>query len=183
MTDGASMMVAARKRLAEVDTDTLKDMWSIDGRTDWAEQALRLELIERGESEQELDAIVMRRGEIAANIPPSARGTLWNYGFVGRILTLAGVTLWLILVRAGHGSGSLAVSGAVAILGIYVYVLTRRTLAQKRHPLTTATSFVMYWQLVGAWLLLVGAIIGAAFMCVGAFQAKGTSHPVGASVD
>lgn len=167
MADSANMIAAARKRLSDIDTETLKDMWSSDGRTEWAEEAMRLELIERGANEQELDAITMRRPEIAANAPPSARGTLWNYGVVGQIITLVCVILWLIIVHAAHGSGSLAVSGVVAVLGGYVYVLTHRTVAQRRHPLSGAAYFVMYWQLGEARLFLIGMIIAAVFVFAG----------------
>jgi Flp pilus assembly protein TadB len=167
MTDSANSVVAARKRLSDIDTETLKDMWSADGRTEWAEEALRLELIERGANVQELDAVMMRRSEIAASAPPSARGTLWNYGVVGRILTMAGALLWFVMVHALHGPAALTASGVVAVLGIYVYVLSRRTIAQGRHPLSGATSFVMYWQLGEAWLFLVVAVIVAIFTFAG----------------
>jgi hypothetical protein len=167
MTESADAVAAARKRLSDIDTDTLKDMWSGDGRTEWAEGALRLELIERGVDAQELDAISIRRPEIAANAPPSVRGVLWNYGFVGRILTMAGVVLWLLIARAVHGSSTLKVSGVVAVLGIYVDALTRRTIAQSGHRVKFSASLLMYWQVIEAWLFLAGAIITAVFIFAG----------------
>ena len=142
-------------------------MWAADGRTEWAETALRSELLERGAHIHELDAVALRRADIAASAPPSARDTLWNYGVVGRGLTLAGVLLWVLVVHAFHGSGALAVSGALVVLGTYVYVLTRRTAAQKKHPLSASASFIVHWQLGEAWLILVGTVIAAVFIFIG----------------
>jgi hypothetical protein len=167
MTDSADMIVAARKRLSDIDTHTLKEMWATDGRTDWAEEALRLELIERGANAHELDMITTRRSEISANAPPSVRGTLWNYGVVGRLLTFGGVILWLLVVHAVHAPSAVVVAGVVAILCIYVYVLTRRTVAHKRQPVAGAASFAMLWQLGEAWLILLVAIIIAGFTFTG----------------
>jgi len=167
MTDSASLIAAARQRFSDIDSDALKEMWATDGRTEWAETALRLELLERGAHTGELDAIALRRADIAASTPPSAQDTLWKYGVVGRGLTLAGVVLWVLVVHTFHGSGALAVAGALVVLGIYVYVLTRRTAAQKKHPLAASASFVIHWQLGEAWLILIGTIIAAAFIFAG----------------
>jgi hypothetical protein len=167
MTDNASLIAAARKRFSHIDSDVLKEMWSADGRREWAETALRLELLERGTHAQELDAVALRRADIAVSAPPSAKDTLWKYGVVGRGLTLAGVVLWVLVVHTLHGSGALAVSGALVVLGIYVYVLTRRTAAQRNHPLTAWASFVIHWQLGEAWLILIGTVIAAIFIFAG----------------
>jgi hypothetical protein len=131
MTDNASLIAAARKRFSHIDSDVLKEMWSADGRREWAETALRLELLERGTHAQELDAVA------------------------------------LLVVHTLHGSGALAVSGALVVLGIYVYVLTRRTAAQRNHPLTAWASFVIHWQLGEAWLILIGTVIAAIFIFAG----------------
>lgn len=164
--DSASRIVSARRRLSDIDTYTLREMWASDGRAEWAEEALRLELIERGATTNELAAIAAHRSEIAANPPPSTRGTLWNYGVVGRILTIAAIVVWLLILHAVDGPSMLGFAGAIVILGTYVYVLTRRTIAQGKHPAMWAASLLMYWQLIEAWLFLIGTTIAAAFTLV-----------------
>jgi hypothetical protein len=114
--------------------------------------------------EQELNAIAERRAEIVANAPPSARATLWNYGVVGRGLTLASVLAWIFIVHTVNGPSAIAVSGALMILGIYVYILTRRTAAQSKHPMTASARFAMSWQLGEAWLILIVTVITAIFI-------------------
>lgn len=165
--DSTDQLIAARKRLSDISTDTLKEMWAADGRTEWAEEALRLELIERGANTLELETIATRRSEIAANAPPSARGTLWNYGVVGRLLTLAGAILWLLVAHAAHAPSAAIAAGVVAILGIYVHMLTQRTISHRRHPAAGVTSFVMLWQLGEAWLIFLIAIIVTGFTLAG----------------
>lgn len=167
MTDSTDIVVAARKRLSGIDTDLLKEMWATDGRTEWAEEALRLELIERGANAHELDIITTRRSEIAANAPPSVRGTLWNYGVVGRLLTFASVILWLLVAHLVQAISAVVVTGIVAILGIYVYVLTHRTISHRRHPVAGVASFAMLWQLGEAWVILLVAITVAGFTFAG----------------
>lgn len=167
MTDDTKMVVTARKRLSDIDTDTLKEMWSAEGRTEWAEEALRLELIERGANTHQLDAVAARRAEISANAPPSVRGTLWNYGVVGRLLTFASAILWLLVAQSLHTSSAWVITGIVAIIGIYVYVLTSRTISHRRHAIAGAASFAMYWQLGEAWLILLIAVISACFIYAG----------------
>lgn len=163
MTDSTDMVVAARKRLSDIDTDMLREMWATDGRTEWAEEALRLELIERGANAHELDIITTQRSAIAANAPPSVRGTLWNYGVVGRLLTFAGVILWLLVAGFVHASSAVVMTGVAVILGIYVYVLTRRTISHRRHIIAGAASFAMIWQLSEAWLILLVTVVAAGF--------------------
>lgn len=164
--DSASTIVTARLRLTDIDTYTLREMWSADGRTEWAEEALRLELIERGATTHELDSIATRRSEIAANAPPSTRGTLWNYGFVGRILTMAAIVVWVLIVHAMRGTSAWGFAGAIAVLGFYVYVLTRRTIAQGKHPVGWAAALLMYWQIIEAWLFLIGTVVAGLFTLV-----------------
>jgi len=167
MTDGAALVAASRRRLSDVDTDALNKMWESDGRTEWAETALREELLERGAHIVDLDFIAKRRAQIAANAPPLVRDTLWFYGVVGRLVTVVTVLLWVSIVHAVHGPGSVLAIGIVVVLGIYVQVLTRRTISQRNHPLSTSASFVMYWQLGEAWVFLIGTIIATAFTVAG----------------
>lgn len=167
MTDGQDLTASARQRFSDVDTVALKEMWGVDSRTDWAETALRFELLDRGVSEQELDAIAARREEIAADAPPSARATLWNYGVVGRGLTLASVLAWVFIVHAADGSSRFAIVGALVLLGVYVYILTRRIAAQSKHPLIASARFAMNWQLGEAWLILIFTAIAAIFIFAG----------------
>jgi len=167
MMDSSSQIAGARQRFSELETDVLREMWSAEGRTEWAETALRDELLERGASAVELEDVAARRAQIAANAPPSARDTLWKYGVVGRGATMFGIFLWCLFANAFNGSGKLAIVGAVAILGTYVYVLTRRTAAQSQHEVRASASFAIQWQLCEAWLFLIGTIIGAGFMFFG----------------
>lgn len=167
MMDSTSQIAVARQRFSELETDVLREMWSTEGRTDWAETALREELLERGASADELEDVAARRAQIAANAPPSARDTLWKYGVVGRGATMIGIILWCVLAKVLNDSGKLAIVGAVAILGTYVYVLTRRTTAQNRHEVRASASFAIKWQLCEAWLFLIGTLIGAGFMFLG----------------
>lgn len=167
MTDSNGQIAGARQRFSELETDALREMWSAEGRTEWAETALREELLERGASVDELEDVAARRAQIAANAPPSARDTLWKYGVVGRGLTMFGIVLWCVIAKALNGSGNLAIAGAVAILGVYVYVLTHRTIAQNKHEVRASASFAIQWQLGEAWLFLIGTIVAAGFMFFG----------------
>ncbi|MGF6495296.1 hypothetical protein ABIE56_003495 [Luteibacter sp. 621] len=99
MTNEADLVAGVRRRFAETDTDVLRAMWGSEDRTDWAEAALRDELIARGDSPEVLDAIAARREEIAANAPPDAKELRWEYGIQGRLLTMAAVFLWCFLVH------------------------------------------------------------------------------------
>ncbi|GLQ88315.1 hypothetical protein [Dyella flagellata] len=167
MTDVERLTGTARQRYSEMDLANLKEMWTADGRAEWAEAALRDELLERGVSEQDLDVIARSRAEIAANAPPSARTTLWNYGVVGRILTLAGMFAWFFIGHAFGASDKVGVAGALVVVGTYVYVLSRRTQKQKEHSTATSTIFAMNWQLTEAWFLLIAIGIVAIAIFVG----------------
>lgn len=163
MKEEKSLVAAAQQRFSDMDTDALSEMWANEGRTDWAEQALRLELINRGVSELELDTMAQRRADIAANAPPSTRDTIWNYGVVGRMIAVGTVLLWLLGVHAAGGTGVIAAVGSIVILGLYVHLLKQRVAEQKRHPSTSSALFAMSWQLGEAWFILALAIIISIF--------------------
>lgn len=63
--DGNRKIAGARRHFSELDTDVLREMWSAEGRMDWAEAALREELLGRGVSSDELNDIAARRAQIA----------------------------------------------------------------------------------------------------------------------
>jgi hypothetical protein len=167
MKDEAGLAAAAQQRFSEMDTDALNEMWANEGRADWAERALRLELLSRGVSELELDSVAQRRVDIAANAPPAARDTIWGYGVVGRMMTMASILLWVFAVHALGGAGIITAAGSIAILSLYIYILTRRVAAQKKHPATASALFAMNWQLVEAWCILVLAVILSAIVLLG----------------
>ncbi len=75
-----------------------------------------------------------------------------------------GILLWCIIARSFNGSANLPISGAAVILGFYVYILTRRTIAQGKHEVGASANFAMQWQLGEAWLFLVGTIVAVAIM-------------------
>lgn len=160
MSSESMLLEGARRRFAETDTAVLRELWSTDGRTDWAEAALRDELIERGERPEALDLIAGRRADIAANAPPSSRELVWNYGVAARIGTMAAVIAWCLLERALIGSTILAWLGSTAIVGAYAYLLTRRTAAQARHPGADAVRFWAASQLILAWFVVAICVIG-----------------------
>jgi hypothetical protein len=160
MSPEGTLIEGARRRFAETDTEVLRELWSTDGRTDWAEAALRDELIERGERPEALDLIAARRAEIATNAPPSSRELIWNYGVAGRIMTMAAVFAWCVIERALVGSTILAWLGSTAIMGVYAYVLTLRTSAQSQYSTGGTTRFVGGWQLLLAWAFVVIGAIG-----------------------
>lgn len=163
MKDENSLVAAAQQRFSDIDTNALSEMWANEGRTDWAERALRLELVNRGVSEVELDTVAQRRADIAANAPPSARDTIWNYGVVGRMIAVGAVLLWVFAAYTAGGSGAIAAVGSIVILGLYVYVLMQRVAEQKKHLSTSSALFAMNWQLGEAWLFFALAIITSAF--------------------
>lgn len=160
MPSERALLENARRRFAETDTQVLRELWSTDGRTDWAEAALRDELIERGERSESLDLIAGRRADIAANAPPSSRELVWNYGVAARIGIMAAVVAWCLLEGALVGSTILAWLGSTAIVGTYAYLLTRRTAAQARYPGGTAFRFWSAWQLIFAWFVVAIGVLG-----------------------
>jgi hypothetical protein len=150
---------AARRRFSEISTEALAQMWTTDGRAAWAEAALRDELLGRGYSVQELDDVASRRESIALNAPPSVRDTLWKFGLVGRVAAVVAVSLWTLIAHATHCPGPITFLGALAVVGAYVYILTRRTSAHAGQDMQVAASFAMQWQLGEAWLILIGMIV------------------------
>lgn len=159
MSPESTLLENARRRFAETDTEVLRELWSTDGRTEWAETALRDELIERGEHAESLDDIALRRTYIAANAPPSQRELVWNYGVAARVGIIAAVFAWCLVERALIGSTILAWLGSTAIVGTYAYLLTRRTAAQASYPGGGAFRFWSAWQLVLAWsFVAIGAM-------------------------
>jgi len=158
MTDTASLADAARRRFAELDTHALRDMWATEGRTEWAETALRDELIERGVRAEELDAVAIRRVEVADDKPPSSRDTIWVYGVVGRMVTLVTAGLVATMLRA-VGEPKLIAFGIVLVVGTYVAILLRRISMQRKHRPGAAASFAMYWQAGEACLVLLGVML------------------------
>ncbi|HEV7776710.1 MAG TPA: hypothetical protein VGO76_07590 [Luteibacter sp.] len=166
MTDITAQAEMARRRFAETDTGVLREMWSADGRMDWAELALRGELMNRGIGAGELDAIAARRAEIARDAPPSVRDTLWLYGLVGRVATLCVSVLAFLLLRAIGGAG-MGLLGVVIVLSAYVFVLLRRTQLQQKHPAGNAATFAMAWQVGEACLILLGFVVAMLFAFLG----------------
>lgn len=163
MTNEADLVAGVRRRFAETDTDVLRAMWGSEDRTDWAEAALRDELIARGDSPEVLDAIAARREEIAANAPPDAKELRWEYGIQGRLLTMAAVFLWCFLVHVTVRWPPLAWAGSTAIIAVYAYLLTKRTARQAAHPSNGVTRFAWGWQLFWTWAFVAFAAIGMLF--------------------
>lgn len=65
MTDDNRQIADARRHFSKLDTGVLAEMWSAEGRMDWAEAALREELLGRGVSADELNDVAARRAQVA----------------------------------------------------------------------------------------------------------------------
>jgi len=150
-----------RERFSGLNTQTLRDMWAAEARTEWAENILREELLERGVSKEELDDIATRREEIAKNAPPSARDTLWKFGFVGRMAALAAAVVAYVLFKLLFGSraGTYAMT---VVFAIYTVILVRRVSSQLQVNVSGRATFAMIWQCVEAVVISLAFIVFAA---------------------
>lgn len=144
----------AYKRFMDMDLSALQELWAKGGRTDWAEAALRDALIDQGVLAEDLDAVVSRRDDIAADSPPKVRETLWNYGFVGRLTTLVGGIAIGRLIYMLLGYGAMVIS-VTLVLGSYIAVLYRRQHLHRGQPMSKAARFWINWQYVESIIITV----------------------------
>ena len=154
---------ALRVKFSDLNTATLRDMWATEARASWAETVLREELISRGALATELNDVALRRDEIASSLPPSARDTLWKYGYVGRLIAFTGALAAFLLGHALFGN-RVGVCAAIVVLTVYVIVLVRRVFFQSKFAVSGWTRFAMVWQCVEAILFLLVFVLLAAIL-------------------
>ena len=147
-----------RERYSELESDVLRQMWAAEERMPWAEEILRAELIGRGVPADELDAVAVRRSEIARDAPPSMRDTLFGFGVMGR----AGAAF--LAVVAGNLLGSLlgkraAIVGVLVVAVAYAVILVIRVRRQSRHPSGALAGAAMVWQCTEACLIAAACAI------------------------
>jgi hypothetical protein len=152
-----------RAKFSDLNTSTLRDMWATEARASWAEKILREELVSRDVPATELDGVALRRDEIASSAPPSARDTVWKYGYVGRLLAFSSALAAFLLVRALLGA-RLGVCAAILVFAGYVILLVRRVLFQSQFAVSGWTMFAMVWQCIEAVLFLVGFVLVVVMM-------------------
>jgi hypothetical protein len=152
---------ALRASFSDLSTATLRDLWATEARAEWAESILREELLARDVSRAELDDVAARREEIAKNVPPSARDTLWKFGVVGRMAALVstGIAFGLFDSLFGKRVGAYAMA---AVFAVYVTILIRRVFFQSKFRISGGATFAMIWQSGEAVLILCGLFVLAA---------------------
>ena len=143
-----------RKSFSEFNITALRELWATEARVEWAENVLREELLARGVSSAELDDVASRRQEIAESAPPSARDTLWKYGFVGRAVALVSAMVSFFLFNSLFGTRVGAYAMAI-VFAFYVLVLIRRVFFQSQFRVSGGASFAMTWQCIEAVLVLL----------------------------
>jgi hypothetical protein len=150
-----------RAKFAELSTETLCNMWATEARAKWAEDILREDLLARGIARGELDDIEFHREEIATNLPPSPRDTLWKFGYVGRMAAIAGSVAAYFLFHSLFGTRA-ATYAMASVFAIYTVILVRRVFFQSQFRASGTVKFAMTWQCLEAVLILFGIIIIAA---------------------
>jgi hypothetical protein len=149
----------AYQRYMEMSVSGLREQWARDGRTDWAESALRDALLDAGVGSDELDAVAARRSEIAAQRLPELSATLWQYGAVGRVLALGGA--FLVGGSLYHLAGMMAATvGVAVVLGTYISVLYKRQNLHRGQAMRPMARFWMTWQFIEAILITVVVVLG-----------------------
>jgi len=156
-----SQTEALRERFAGLSTETLRDMWATEARAEWAESLLRDELLARGIARAELDDVASHREEIAKSAPPSARDTLWKFGFVGRMVALASTAISYFLFSSLFGT-RVGTYSMAAVFAVYVVILIRRVFFQSRFRVSGGATVAMIWQSFEAVLILFALVVLAA---------------------
>jgi len=156
-----SQVETLRARFADLSTETLRDMWAAEARADWAENVLREELLARGVARAELDDVASNREEIARSAPPSARDTLWKFGFIGRMAALASTAIAYFLFSSLFGT-RIGTCSMAAVFAVYVVILIRRVFFQSQFRVSGGATLAMIWQSFEAVLILFALVVLAA---------------------
>jgi hypothetical protein len=160
----AIQMNNLRRRFADMSTEALVELWKEDGRTDWAEQVLREELLSRGVDDGDLDAGLVQRERLAADPLPKMRDSIWKYAIVGRLFAYGGA---IVAAIAGISIGPvICVLAAASVLGFYCYILVQRYELQRKQSGNAAV-----------WVLLCG---GEAFAVLMVLLVFGLPWAIGA---